>query len=183
MDPSKSHSNLAIDPTAKEIGTSPPAHPSRSSSSSSIPRVGSHRQSFAENLRGMPPSPRAQRHPSFTQAAIQDLLNHPPTSRSQNPRFAGRDWRDVHVSELVSGEDVRWVDMSMSVEDATMVCTGLWHLLLTRLLTESEGPPEKQHKQRRARSGRPGWNSYHLYLRLQRFECLLARCCWPGAPN
>ncbi|KAI1340685.1 sds23/moc1 [Xylariaceae sp. FL0016] len=103
----------------KDVAVSPPIPPKRTSSSSSIHKH-SHRSSFAENLRGLPPSPRAQRHPSFTQAAIQDLLNHPPASRPQNPRFAGRDWGDVAIGELISREDVKWVDMDTSVEDATM---------------------------------------------------------------
>lgn len=79
-----------------------------------------HRSSFAENLRGLPSSPRSQRHPSFTQSAIQDLLNHPPASRQHNPRFAGRDWRDIAAGELISDDDVRWVNMDTSVEDASM---------------------------------------------------------------
>ncbi|KAI1840024.1 hypothetical protein JX265_009116 [Neoarthrinium moseri] len=125
MDSSKGHASSAADST-KDVSVSPPAQPSRSNSSSSIHRAGSHghvashRQSFAENLRGLPPSPRAQRHPSFTQAAIQDLLNHPPATRPFNPRFTGRDWRDVSVGELVSQDDVKWVDLDTSVEDATM---------------------------------------------------------------
>lgn len=121
MDPS--HANSAID--SKEMSISPPSGPSRNNSATNIPRVHghAHRQSFAENLRGLPPSPRAQRHPSFTQAALQDLLNHPPAPRAQNPKFAGRDWRDVAVSELVSREDMKWVTMDTSVEEATMVRT------------------------------------------------------------
>ncbi|RYP69804.1 hypothetical protein DL771_005913 [Monosporascus sp. 5C6A] len=105
----------------KEASTSPP--PQRTGSSSSIHKSGhamSHRQSFAENLRGLPSSPRSQRHPSLTQSAIQDLLNHPPAPRPQNPRFAGRDWRDIAIGELVTGEEVTWVEMDTSVEDATM---------------------------------------------------------------
>ncbi|KAI0023926.1 hypothetical protein F4780DRAFT_726909 [Xylariomycetidae sp. FL0641] len=99
--------------------TSPP--PQRTPSSSSLHKIGhSHRSSFAENLRGVPPSPRAQRHPSFTQAALQELLNHPPTPKHHNPRFAGRDWRDVAIGELMSKEDVKWVELETSVEDATM---------------------------------------------------------------
>jgi len=97
--------------------------PHRSPSQSSLHRTGhasSHRQSFAENLRNPPPSPRSQRHPSFTQQAIQDLLNHPPPNRQANPRFTGRDWRDVTVGELVSQEDVSWAEFGTSVEDATM---------------------------------------------------------------
>ncbi|RYP92891.1 hypothetical protein DL770_000941 [Monosporascus sp. CRB-9-2] len=105
----------------KEASISPP--PQRTGSSSSIHKSGhaiSHRQSFAENLRGLPSSPRSQRHPSLTQSAIQDLVNHPPAPRPQNPRFAGRDWRDVAIGELVTGEEVTWVEMDTSVEDATM---------------------------------------------------------------
>ncbi|KXJ90627.1 hypothetical protein Micbo1qcDRAFT_196107 [Microdochium bolleyi] len=96
----------------------PPLAPQRSSSSSSIHK--GHRSSFAENLRGVPPSPRSQRHPSLTQAAIQDLLNHPPTARNNDPRFAGRDWTEITIGELVSQDDVRWVEMDTSVEDTTM---------------------------------------------------------------
>ncbi|CAI4213322.1 unnamed protein product [Parascedosporium putredinis] len=93
------------------------------SSHASINLPSSHRQSFAENLRNMPPSPRSQRHPSFTGVppiAIQDLLSMPPSSKSADPRFAGRDWRDILVGELVSHSDVRWVTADTSVEDATL---------------------------------------------------------------
>lgn len=99
----------------------------RSNSQSSLNKsihIHAHRASFAENLRNAPPSPRAQRHPSFTQAAIQDLLNHPPSSKQPNPRFAGREWRDVSVGELVSRDDVRWASMDTSVEEATMILLG-----------------------------------------------------------
>lgn len=109
---------------SKETSISPPP-PQRTGSASSIHKSGhvishGHRSSFAENLRGLPPSPRNQRHPSFTQAAIQDLLNHPPANRHQNPRFSGRDWRDIAIGELVSKDDVSWVEMDTSVQDATM---------------------------------------------------------------
>lgn len=99
--------------------TAPKPVAQRSSSNTSIHRSSSHRQSFAENLRGNPSSPRSQRHPSFTQAALQELLNHPPNPRSFNPRFAGRDWRDVAIGELVSKDDVKWANLDTSVEDAT----------------------------------------------------------------
>ncbi|KAF3763059.1 hypothetical protein M406DRAFT_238357, partial [Cryphonectria parasitica EP155] len=85
----------------------------------------SHRSSFAENLRNphTPGSPRATRHPSFTQAAVQELMAHPPSARQPNPRFAGRDWRDVRLGELVSlnTDEMRWVDLESSVEEATMI--------------------------------------------------------------
>jgi CBS domain-containing protein len=70
----------------------------------------------------VPSSPRSARHPSFTQSAVQELFNHPPTpNKHSNPRFAGRDWRDISVGELVTAEDVKWVDLDTSVEDATML--------------------------------------------------------------
>jgi hypothetical protein len=84
----------------------------------------SHRSSFAENLRSHPPpSPRSQRHPSFTQAAVQELLNHPPMTKPGNPKFVGRDWRQILVGELVSRDDVRFVESSTGVEEATKVGT------------------------------------------------------------
>lgn len=98
----------------------------RSNSQSSTHRAGhiaTHRHSFADNQRHPPPpSPRSQRQPSLSQQAIQDLLNH-PTNRHPNPRFAGRDWRDVSVGELAHQDDVHWADLDTSVEEATMVCT------------------------------------------------------------
>ncbi|KAI1826605.1 hypothetical protein F4861DRAFT_536916 [Xylaria intraflava] len=114
------------EPVGSESGSSSaPTPPRRTPSSSSLHKSSiasthSHRSSFAENLRALPSSPRSQRHLSFTQSAVQDLLNHPPPSRQHNPRFAGRDWRDIAISELVSDDDVRWVDMDTSVEDASM---------------------------------------------------------------
>lgn len=106
------------------VATSPPAVPQRTPSQTSLHKsTHAHRQSFAENLRNAPGSPRAQRHPSFTQAAVQELLNHPPAAnKHSNPRFAGRDWRDVSVNELVAQDDVKWVDLDSSIEEASMVC-------------------------------------------------------------
>ncbi|KAL2132862.1 hypothetical protein VTI74DRAFT_3208 [Chaetomium olivicolor] len=80
-----------------------------------------HRQSFADNQRYPPPSPRNQRHPSFTQAALQELMNHSPSNRHPSARYAGRDWRDIPVGELAVPEDVRWADLDLSVQEATML--------------------------------------------------------------
>ncbi|SPJ85220.1 related to CBS-domain protein Sds23p [Fusarium torulosum] len=95
--------------------------PSVSISAGSGPSsLSAHRQSFAENLRNAPSSPRSQRHPSFTQTALQELLNHPPAgNKHANPKFAGRDWRDVAIGELVSPDDIKWVEFDSSVEEAT----------------------------------------------------------------
>ncbi|KAH8595234.1 hypothetical protein B0O99DRAFT_652320 [Bisporella sp. PMI_857] len=90
--------------------------PSRRSTSS--PGVVSHRSSFAENLRH---SPRSQRHPSMSQAGIQDLLNNPPTPRFSDARFIGRDWRSISVGELVDTSKVRWVELDTPIETATKI--------------------------------------------------------------
>ncbi|EGX96525.1 Cystathionine beta-synthase, core [Cordyceps militaris CM01] len=68
----------------------------------------------------MPSSPR-HRPPSLTQAAVQELMNNPPTRKHNNSKFTGRDWRDITVGELVSPEDVCWVELDDSVEEATRV--------------------------------------------------------------
>ena len=81
----------------------------------------SHRQSFTDSLRGMPPSPRQNRHPSLSQMQIQDLLNNPPTSGHADPRFAGRDWQHISVGELVLPEELRLVELDTGIEDATNV--------------------------------------------------------------
>ncbi|KAJ4387748.1 cell separation during budding [Gnomoniopsis smithogilvyi] len=117
-------------PAITSFSTSPAQHPGlpqRSPSSSSLHKssIHSHRSSFAENLRNhhTPSSPRTSRHPSFTQSAVQELMAHPPPSRQPNPLFAGRDWRDVRLGELVAlnSDELRWVDMDSSVEEATMM--------------------------------------------------------------
>ncbi|KAI4109018.1 MAG: hypothetical protein L6R37_000736 [Teloschistes peruensis] len=86
--------------------------PSRSSSIRAHHTPGplqSHRQSFTDSLRGHPPSPRATRQPSLSQAQLQELLNNPPTKGSADPRFAGRDWQHIGVGELCDPADLRWI--------------------------------------------------------------------------
>ncbi|KAI4239019.1 MAG: hypothetical protein L6R40_005605 [Gallowayella cf. fulva] len=95
--------------------------------------IQSHRQSFTETLRGHPPSPRATRQPSLSQAQLQDLLNNPPRSAAADPRFSGRDWQTIGVGELCSPADVRWVEFDAGIEDATniLINSGA-HVLLVR---------------------------------------------------
>jgi hypothetical protein len=121
-DASKRPPNLPLRPTnaTQDPPSSPPIRNMAASGALS------HRSSFAENLRSHPPSPRSQRHPSFTQAAVQELLNHPATIKPGNPKFVGRDWRQIRVGELVSKGDVRFVESSTGVEEATKV----WKILL-----------------------------------------------------
>ncbi len=111
--------------STSSLGTpaAPPAMERNSSQSSTHKpsHIAAHRQSFAENQRYPPPSPRDRRHPSFTQAALLELMNHPTSNRHPNPRYAGRDWRDIGVGELAAPEDVRWAELDLSVQEATMV--------------------------------------------------------------
>ncbi|KAK5993116.1 Protein SDS23 [Cladobotryum mycophilum] len=109
-----------IDNLTASSGPRSSPSPHRTPSTSSLNKS-THRLSFTENLRNVPPSPR-HRHPSLTQAAVQELLNHPPSANKHpNPKFAGREWRDVAVGELVSVDDVRWIEIDSSVEEATMM--------------------------------------------------------------
>ncbi len=82
-----------------------------------------HRQSFSE-IRGLPPSPRTQRQLSFSQAAIQDLVDNPPVAKPGSA-FLGRDWRSIQVGELVSEDDVWFVGLDTGVEAATEVRSSL----------------------------------------------------------
>jgi hypothetical protein len=102
-----SNSTTKAPPTPLKMGTSPSPH-------------SGHRSSFAENMRQMPGSPRASRQPSFSQQALQDLLNNPPT-KGGDPKFQGRDWRGVKVGEIVEKGQVRFVEYDTSVEEATEV--------------------------------------------------------------
>ena len=81
----------------------------------------SHRHSFTEQLRGMPPSPRAHRHSSFSQMQIQELLNNPPKGGAADPKFAGRDWQHIGIGELVDPREVLFAELDTSVEAATNV--------------------------------------------------------------
>ncbi|KAJ5679036.1 Protein sds23 [Penicillium macrosclerotiorum] len=78
-----------------------------------------HRQSLSETLRGPPGSPRNRRQPSLTQSAIQSLIDNPPPPKNVDPAFIGRDWREISIGELVSPEDLRFVEMDTGIEEAT----------------------------------------------------------------
>lgn len=80
-----------------------------------------HRQSFTENLRTSTSATRARRQPSLSQSAIQSLIDNPPSRNASNPAFEGRDWREISIGELVSPEDLHFVEVDTGVEDATNV--------------------------------------------------------------
>lgn len=93
----------------------------RNSSTASSPSI-SQRSSFIENPRGHPQSP-GQR--SVSQQALQDLINNPPigVQDPEDAKFAGRDWRSIKVGEIIAPEEVRFVQVDTSVEEATRVLT------------------------------------------------------------
>ncbi|ORY09772.1 hypothetical protein BCR34DRAFT_567910 [Clohesyomyces aquaticus] len=128
----KTHAPLQ--PTGpSSISGSGPRSPPPMLKMSSSPHSG-HRSSFAENMRGIPPSsPRAARQPSLSQQALQDLLNNPPTKNGA-PEFAGRDWKSIQVKEIVDPAQVRFAEYDMSVEEATslLVQTGAPNVVLLR---------------------------------------------------
>lgn len=80
-----------------------------------------HRQSLSDTLRGPPGSPRSRRQPSLTQSAIQSLIDNPPPPKNVDPAFIGRDWREISIGELVSPEDLQFVEMDTGIEEATNV--------------------------------------------------------------
>lgn len=80
------------------------------------------RQSFSDSLRGVPPSPRARRQPSLSQAAVQSLIDNPPIPTSADPAFAGRDWTQISIGELISPNDFHFVEADTGIEEATSVC-------------------------------------------------------------
>lgn len=79
-----------------------------------------HRQSFSESLR-TPNSPRSRRQPSLPHSAIQSLIDNPPIPNVVNPKFVDRDWGQISIGEVVSPDDLRWVEESTGIEEATIV--------------------------------------------------------------
>lgn len=77
-----------------------------------------HRQSFSDAR--YPPSPRSTRQPSISSIAVQELIDNPP-HRNADARFANRDWRTIRLGELTSPEDLKFIDVDASVEEATNV--------------------------------------------------------------
>lgn len=132
LDPTKGQTQPAISSPSQDSGV-----PQLDKSVGSTGSTGtlSHRSSFAEGMRPHPPSPRTQRHPSITQgSAVQDLLNHPPVPKKGDSRYKGRDWRKITIGEIANRDDVRFVERSTSVEEATkiLVDSGAPHVVLIR---------------------------------------------------
>ncbi|QSS63616.1 CBS domain-containing protein [Histoplasma capsulatum] len=77
------------------------------------------RQGFGDSLRASPSSPRARRQPSLSQSAVQSLIDNPPSGNAADPAFAGRDWTQISVGELVTPSDLHFVEMDTGIEEAT----------------------------------------------------------------
>ncbi|KAI9779601.1 MAG: cell separation during budding [Geoglossum umbratile] len=101
----------------------PKASKLRLHSSSTASSSSNHRDSLRENVRGLPPpSPRAARHPSFPQSAIDMMLTSTPIPRpGESSKFSGRDWKSIKVCELVDEENVHFVELDTPVETATQL--------------------------------------------------------------
>ncbi|KAI7228814.1 hypothetical protein KC330_g7741 [Hortaea werneckii] len=121
---------------------SPNPHHQRKDSNSLQPSPAvSHRSSFAENLRTYPPSPRAQRHQSFSGQALTELLMHPPVKGSgDDARFKGRDWRNIQISEIIEPAETRFVELSSSIEATTklLIKSGAPNVVLIRESTKTK---------------------------------------------
>ncbi|KAL2210645.1 hypothetical protein CC79DRAFT_525198 [Sarocladium strictum] len=106
-------SNLSSSPTATQFARRVPLSPTTVSAHARRPSV-------AESLRNIPGSPGRQRQPSITQAAAQELVNHPPHGqKSADSKFAGKEWRELTIGELITDGEVLWAEMDTSVEEAT----------------------------------------------------------------
>lgn len=112
------------------IDSRPPSVAGRTPRLSHVSSNHQHRTSFSESLRAAPGSPRARRQPSLTQSAIQSLIDNPPAPHNGNPAFHGRDWREISIGELVSEDDLKFVELDTGIEEATNVRL-LWRRLAT----------------------------------------------------
>lgn len=97
-----------------------------------LSHISANRLSFTDGLRGVPQSPRARRQPSQTQSAIQSLIDNPPVRNPADPAFAGRDWKQICIGELVSPDDLKFVELDTSIEEAAtlLIDSGLSVLLI-----------------------------------------------------
>jgi hypothetical protein len=57
----------------------------------------------------------------LNQSALQSLIDNPPPPRNADPAFVDRDWREISIEELISPDDLRFVEMDTGIEEATNV--------------------------------------------------------------
>lgn len=117
----------SVNPPPADLSIDPGSHRNSLSASRGTPSPvsqahGHHRASWSQDLRGIPASPHRARHPSVSHQALHEMLSNPPIPHnSENDPFAGRDWKSIAVGEIVDPEEVRWVQETTSVEEATSV--------------------------------------------------------------
>ena len=131
------------------VPTPTPASSSSTSAASRSPRIHPipnhrHSHSMSDALRGVAPASR--RHPSVTQVAVQSLIDNPPAPNVPNPAFTGRDWREICIGELVSPDDLTFVELDTAVEEATQVCMAPYKIILYT------------HREAHRLYARPWWN-------------------------
>lgn len=108
-----------------------------------------HRQSFSDSR--YPPSPRSTRQSSISSMAVQELIDNPPHRIPADARFANRDWKTIRLGELTTPEDLKFVDIDASVEDATNV-SSTYRDLLSMLIEAAT------HRLRRSRPADSGFD-------------------------
>lgn len=145
------------------------------------PKMEGHRRSFAENLRTNPSSPRAQRHNSFSERTLQELLTNPPIAKNGPSQFQGRDWRSIEIGEIIDPEHVRFVDMDMSVEQATKVADLSFVGKDGDILTTWTGFSTSRPSKRRPPSRVSYLPQSHRHLRLRRPHSVSSPGHWPCA--
>lgn len=65
---------------------------------------------------------------------------HPPVKGAgEDQKFKGRDWRSIHVSEIIDPAEVRFVELDTSVEDTTklLIKSGAPNVVLVRESTKT----------------------------------------------
>ncbi|KAI9860184.1 MAG: cell separation during budding [Trichoglossum hirsutum] len=117
-----SHPTISLPP--KEVPLPPPP-PSKARSlriHSTSSGSSSNYRDLRENIRVVPPSPRAARHSSLPQSAIDMMFTNVPISRpGESKKFSGRDWKSIKVCELVDEENVCFVGLDTPVETTTQM--------------------------------------------------------------
>ncbi|SMR60440.1 unnamed protein product [Zymoseptoria tritici ST99CH_1E4] len=130
--------NLASPPQ-----TTPHHTPRRESSFIATPSPSvSKRSSFAENPNvRYPASPRLTRNNSVSGSTLTELLMHPSSkSNGADERFKGRDWRRIELQEIIDPNEVRFVELSTSIEDTTklLIRSGAPNVVLVRESTRTK---------------------------------------------
>lgn len=61
------------------------------------------------------------------------LIDNPPVPNNPDPKFVGRDWRQISIGELVSPDDLKFVEVDTGIEEATDVSRFICLLALSSI--------------------------------------------------